>query len=66
MGDSSGPSEDNVHEQAWKNHLESLAVALLDGLVEHPVGVIFFVSHVRIVEALSANIVFPQPARTPR
>jgi hypothetical protein len=27
---------DNVHEQAWKDHMGSLAVALLDGLFEHP------------------------------
>jgi hypothetical protein len=28
----------NVHEQAWKDHLWSLAAALLDGLFDQPAG----------------------------
>jgi hypothetical protein len=29
VGASSGPSEDNVNEQAWKNYLKLLATVLL-------------------------------------
>jgi hypothetical protein len=29
---------ENVHEQAWKDHIRSLAAALLDGHFEQPAG----------------------------
>jgi hypothetical protein len=33
-----GHLRDNVHEQAWKDHLWSLAAALMDSLFEQPEG----------------------------
>ena len=38
VGDSSGPSEGNVDEQAWKDHRWSITAALLLELFEQPAG----------------------------
>ncbi|MFI5247793.1 MAG: hypothetical protein ACHQWV_04480, partial [Nitrospirales bacterium] len=69
VGDSSGPSKDNVYEQAWKDHLGfSLAAALLGtrrasarqgwagakvGLFEHPAEACPFVVRVKTIEVLA-------------
>jgi hypothetical protein len=50
-----GHPGDNVNKQAWKDHLWSLAAALLDGLFEHPVGVFFCGAHGRTIDMLACQ-----------
>jgi len=63
-GNHPGHPGDNVHEQAWKDHIWSLAAALLSGLFEHPARCAsVVVSHARNIDVLACHNSFPQPAK---
>ena len=62
VGDSSGPSQDNINELAWTSHLGSLAAALLISLFEHPARVFSCVlARLALAKIVSAHlrIIFP-------
>ena len=51
----------NVHEQAWKDHLWSLAAALLNAILSILRECSIVAPHVRTIEVLALNNCFPLP-----